>query len=86
MHTIQDKLQQSELDLAKSRQEIKDIKMRNEYYSNIYSLKEHRLLKLMKKEVELLEELADNRELQLNIFKSNLNKESQYEKICSSRR
>lgn len=73
MHTIQDKLQQSELDLAKSRQEIKDIKMRNEYYSNIYSLKEHRLLKLMKKEVELLEELADNRELQLNIFKSNLN-------------
>lgn len=73
MHTIQDKLQQSELDLAKSRQEIKDIKMRNEYYSNIYSLKEHRLLKLMKKEVELLEELADNSELQLNIFKSNLN-------------
>lgn len=73
MHTIQDKLRQSELDLAKSRQEIKDIKMRNEYYSNIYSLKEHRLLKLMKKEVELLEELADNRELQLNIFKSNLN-------------
>ena len=73
MHTIQDKLQQSELDLAKSRQEIKDIKMRNEYYSNIYSLKEHRLLKLMKKEVELLEELTDNRELQLNIFKSNLN-------------
>ena len=73
MHTIQDKLRQSELDLAKSRQEIKDIKMRNEYYSNIYSLKEHRLLKLMKKEVELLEELANNRELQLNIFKSNLN-------------